>query len=178
MPSGDFVSVVVFHIVCLDVRHLMVDGFLDGVDIANLPTTVDLIEMLHHIAVDNLFGIDDLAVDALVGGALYAYGRQLFFEIGNILLLFGHNDFYVVGGMRGEDEVDIFKPDIDSGRCDLLNASFQNEMPLGIGLPLGKENAGFVDEVFVREEPHQSVGFIAPSCNRHILGVCRKEEQG
>ena len=49
---------------------------------------------------------------------------------------------------------------------------------LGVGLALVEENSGLVDEVFVGEEPHQGVGFVAPTGNRHILCACREEEQG
>jgi hypothetical protein len=45
-------------------------------------------------------------------------------------------------------------------------------------MALVKHNACLVDEVFVGKESDQGAGFVAPSSNRHILGVCREEEKG
>ncbi len=174
----NLIAVVALHIVRRDVGHLAADGVLYGVYIAQLAATVDLVEMLRHVGVDDFLGIDDLAVDVLVGGSLHAQSRQLLLEIRDALLLFRHEDLDVVGGVRGEDEVDILQADIDAAGEDLLHVAFQDEMALGVGLALVEEDAGLVDEVFVGEEPHQGVGFVAPTGNRHILCACREEEQG
>ena len=42
-----------FHIVRLDVGDFTVDGVLDRVQIAQLPTAVNLVEMLDEIAIDD-----------------------------------------------------------------------------------------------------------------------------
>ena len=158
--------------------HLAVDGVLDGVDIAQLATSVDLVEMLHHVAVNDLLGVDDLSVDAFVGGTFHADGGQLLFEIGDVLFLLRHDDFDVVVGIWREDEVDGLQADINACGEDLFHAAFKDEIPFGISLALVEQNARLVDEVFVDEEPDQCVGFVAPAGNRHILSAYRKEEQG
>ena len=153
LDSGNLIAVVVFHIVVHDVGHLAADGVLDGVDVTHLSPTVDLVEMLRHVAVDDGFGIDDLSVDAFVGGPFHAEGGQLFLEKRDVFLLLGHDDFDVVAGIGREDEVDILQADIDAGGHDLFHLAFKDEMPLGVGLPLVEENAFLIDEVFVGEEP-------------------------
>ena len=74
LDRSNFVSVVVFHIVRLDVWHVFANSVLDGINITYLPTAIDLVEMVNHIAVDNLLGIDDLTVDTLVGGSFHQDG--------------------------------------------------------------------------------------------------------
>ena len=127
--SCDFVSVMVLHIVRFDVGHFAIDGVLYRVDVPQLATTVNLVEMLGHVAVDDLFGIDDLTVDALVGGAFHADGGQLFLEIGHALLLLRDDDFNVVGGVGGEDEVDRLEADENSSGQDLFHGAFKEEVP-------------------------------------------------
>ena len=177
LDGGDLISVVVFHIVVFDVGHLAADGVLDGVDIANLTPTVDLVEVLRHVAVDDGFGIDDLPIDAFVGGPLHTDGGQLFLEKRDVFLLLGYDDLDVVAGIGRKDEVDILQADIYAGGKYLLHLTFEDEMSLGVGLSLVDENAFLIDEVLVGEEPYQCVGLVAPSGNRHILGGCRNEEQ-
>ena len=109
--------------------------------------------MLHHVSVDDLLGIDDLSVDAFVGGTLHADGGQFLFEIGDVVFLIGHYDFDIVSGIGCEDEVDRFKPDENLCWQDLFHRTLKDEMALGISLALVKQNTRFVDEVFVGEEP-------------------------
>ena len=72
----------------------------------------------------------------------------------------------------------MFQPDIDSGGENLFHRAFKNEMAFLVGFTLVKQDAGFVDEVFVSKKPNQSVGLVASPGNRHILGGCREEKQG
>ena len=127
--------------------------------------------MLNHITIDNLFGIDDLSVNALVGGAFYTDGGHLFFKIGDAFLWLRHDDFNVVGGIGREDEVDILQTNVDAGGKDLLHAAFKDEMPLRVSLVLVKQNAGFVEEIFVDKKPHQGFGFVTSPRNSHILSI-------
>ena len=131
--------------------------------------------MLDEVAIDDFLGKDNLAIKPLVGGSFHPNGGQLFFEKRNIVLLFRHDDFDVVVSIRRKDKVDIFQADINTGRKDLLYAAFEYEMAFVIGLSLVKKDARFVDEIFVGEKPNQSVGLIASSGNRHVLGVCHEE---
>ena len=97
--SGNLITVVVLHIFRLDVGHFAADGVLDGVDVAHLAAPVNLVEMLHHVAVDDFLGINDLPVNSLVGGSFHTDGRRFLFKIRNVFLLLRNNDFDVVSGI-------------------------------------------------------------------------------